>query len=137
MEDNKITMAALGAKLDYLKTLRGECPEGFEIEKHLAGGCVKCRKKAMAKTTDIFKDKCGSKVKKRVKKKNMGGEVDTSKIFKNQKGGPVKKDTTVTNKQYQKMPLSKKVDVDLKDQAKGTNKGEGGTYAKKRINLKK
>lgn len=35
--------------------LQGTCPEGYEIDKFLAGGCVKCRKK---KTLEL---KCGGK----------------------------------------------------------------------------
>lgn len=36
--------AALGAKLNYLKQLRGKCPEGQTIEYHKVGGkmCAKC-----------------------------------------------------------------------------------------------
>lgn len=92
MENNQISMAKLGAKLGYIQTLRGECPEGYEIEKYMAGGCVKCKKKANeAKAIDVFKDKCGGKAKKRIKK-NMGGTVDTSwTVPKNQKGALVKK----------------------------------------------
>ena len=33
MENNQISIAKLGAKLNYLQTLRGECPEGYEVEK--------------------------------------------------------------------------------------------------------
>lgn len=73
MEGNQISMAKLGAKLSYVQTLRGECPEGYEVEKYMAGGCVKCKKKAEgAKVVDIFKDKCGGKAKKRVKKGQKG-----------------------------------------------------------------
>ena len=53
-----------GARIDYIKRLQGRCPEGYEVEKYMAGGCVKCRKKAMAegnKVIDEFKDKCGGK----------------------------------------------------------------------------
>lgn len=61
-----ITFAGMGAKLDYLQRLNGKCPEGYEIEKYMAGGCVKCRKKLL-KNTPLM-DKCGGKVKKRIKK---------------------------------------------------------------------
>lgn len=84
METNQITVAKLGAKIDYLKSLRGECPEGYEVEKFMAGGCVKCRKKA---ESAAFKDKCGAKMKKRVKK-NMGGEIKpTWSVPSNKMGG--------------------------------------------------
>lgn len=102
MESNQITIAKLGAKIDYLKTLRGECPEGFEVEKFMSGGCVKCKKKV---DTVSFKDKCGGKMKKRVKK-NMGGTVDTSwTVSSNQKGGKA---------EYQKKSLPDKIKEDQK-----------------------
>lgn len=93
MEGNQISFAKIGAKLNYIQSLRGTCPEGYEVEKFMAGGCVKCRKKAAegTKVVDIFKEKCGGKAKKRVtKKKNMGGTVDTSwTVPKDQKGSKV------------------------------------------------
>lgn len=93
METNKISFAKLGSKLDYIKSLRGECPEGYEIEKYMAGGCVKCRKKSQETVTDIFKDKCGGKAKKRItKKNNMGGTVSNSwSISKDKCGSKMKK----------------------------------------------
>lgn len=155
MEGNQISMAKLGAKLNYVQTLRGECPEGYEIEKYMAGGCVKCKKKAAegTKVVDIFKEKCGGKAKKRVKK-NMGGTVDNSlSVPKDQKGAVVNKADTVhtskgvynvSNKKlpykklskedYQKLPYKDKVKVDLKDQENGRgahvvkNKGIGKNY---------
>lgn len=65
--ESKTTYAKLGAKLNYIKQLRGECPEGYEIEKYLAGGCVACRKKMQegASVVERFKsEKCGGKMKK-------------------------------------------------------------------------
>lgn len=67
MESKQATYAKLGAKLNYIKQLRGECPEGYEIEKYLAGGCVACRKKMKegASVVERFKsEKCGGKMKK-------------------------------------------------------------------------
>jgi hypothetical protein len=37
----------MGAKLNYINQLRGKCPEGYEVEKFMAGGCVKCQKKSV------------------------------------------------------------------------------------------
>lgn len=68
-----ITFARMGAKLDYLQRLNGKCPEGYEIEKHMAGGCVKCKKKLL-KNTPLM-DKCGGKVKKRIKKGENGVDL--------------------------------------------------------------
>lgn len=39
-------MARMGAQLNYVNFLRGKCPEGYEVEKFLDGGCVKCQKKS-------------------------------------------------------------------------------------------
>lgn len=95
MEGNQISFAKLGAKLNYIQSLRGTCPEGYEVEKFMAGGCVKCRKKAAegTKVVDIFKEKCGGKAKKRItKKKNMGGTVSNSwSIPKDKCGSKMKK----------------------------------------------
>lgn len=135
MEGNQISMAKLGAKLSYVQTLRGECPEGYEVEKYMAGGCVKCKKKAEgAKVVDIFKDKCGGKAKKRVKKDQKGAVVNKADTVHTSKGIynvsnkklPYKK---MTPADYKKLPHSEKVKVDLKDQENGRG-GEGAHVVK-------
>ena len=99
-------------KLDYINKLNGECPEGYTAVKFAKGGviCTTCQKNKEVATKkknhlDSIKEemKCGGKMKS------------------HQKGGEM------TNAQYKKAPLSKKVDQDLKDQAAGKNAGEGGT----------
>ena len=99
-------------KLDYINKLNGECPEGYTTVKFAKGGviCTTCQKnkEVAAKKKnhlDSIKEemKCGGKMKSH----QNGGEM--------------------TNAQYKKAPLSKKVDQDLKDQAAGRNDGEGGT----------
>ena len=78
MESKQATYAKLGAKLNYIKQLRGECPEGYEIEKYLAGGCVACRKKMKegASVVERFKsEKCGGKMKKKVTKASGGNKI--------------------------------------------------------------
>lgn len=54
-------MARHGAKLNFIKSLRGECPEGTEMTYFKKGGviCKKCAKKQ-----EIAEEKCGGKVKK-------------------------------------------------------------------------
>ena len=135
MQSNQISMARLGAKLNYVQTLRGECPEGYEVEKFMAGGCVKCRKKAMnAKVIDIFKDKCGGKAKKRVKKGQKGAVVNKTDTVHTSKGIynisnkkiPYKK---LSNKDYSKLPYEDKIKVDLKEQQNGKG-GEGAHVVK-------
>lgn len=78
IEAQKTISAKLGAKLNYIKQLRGECPEGYEIEKYLAGGCVACRKKMKegASVVERFKsEKCGGKMKKKVTKSSGGSRI--------------------------------------------------------------
>ena len=76
--------ARLGAKLNYLRSIKGDCPEGQEVKYFKEGGlvCKKCVEKGAAgakaepkgkdavrefknKTkTKTFKNKCGGKAKK-------------------------------------------------------------------------
>lgn len=139
MEGNQISMAKLGAKLSYAQTLRGECPEGYEVEKYMAGGCVKCKKKAEgAKVVDIFKDKCGGKAKKRVKKDQKGAVVNKADTVHTNKGVynvsnkklPYKK---MTPADYRKLSDKDKVKVDMKDQANGRGAGGAGAVKNKGI----
>lgn len=139
MEGNQISMAKLGAKLSYVQTLRGECPEGYEVEKYMAGGCVKCKKKAEgAKVVDIFKDKCGGKAKKRVKKDQKGAVVNKADTVHTSKGVynvsnkklPYKK---MTPADYRKLSDRDKVKVDMKDQANGRGAGGAGAVKNKGI----
>lgn len=63
-----------GSKLNYIGRLNGHCPEGYEIDKYLLGGCVKCRKgKALSIQEQLANlkfqaqprfSKCGAKIKK-------------------------------------------------------------------------
>lgn len=157
MENNAISIAKLGTKLNYIQRLRGQCPEGYEVEKYMAGGCVKCKKKAAegTKVVDIFKEKCGGKAKKRVtKKKNMGGTVSNSwSIPKDQKGAVVNKTDTVhtskgiynvsnkklpykkmTKSEYSNLPLKDKMKVDTKDQKNARTASGAGATKNKGIN---
>lgn len=96
------TMARLGAKLNYVKYLRGECPKGYEMQMFKKGGavCKKCIKKKEEggnvpqvtssgnSTVDAFR--CGRKMKKKAK----GGEFEN----KNKKSFPQQPDDRITNK---------------------------------------
>lgn len=139
MEGNQISMAKLGAKLSYVQTLRGECPEGYEVEKYMAGGCVKCKKKAEgSKVVDVFKDKCGGKAKKRVKKDQKGAVVNKTDTVHTSKGVynvsnkklPYKK---MTPADYKKLPNDDKNKVDMKDQANGRGASGAGAVKNKGI----
>ena len=77
--------ARLGAKLNYLRTIKGSCPEGQELIYFREGGrvckkCIQknaCGSKGMA-AVKAFKDKCGSKMKKK-SCKEFGGEIQSDK----------------------------------------------------------
>lgn len=68
-------MARFGAKLNYIKFLRGQCPEGYEMQYFKNGGkagCKKCQKAQRAKSGRKFNDpveefKCGRKMKRKAK----------------------------------------------------------------------
>ena len=78
--------ARLGAKLNYIRSLKGNAPEGMDIEYYKCGGQVKkkfvkknaCGSKGMA-AVKAFKDKCGSKMKKKKSCKEFGGEIQSDK----------------------------------------------------------
>ena len=97
-------IAKLGAKLNYIKKLNNKCPEGYEVEMFKAGGkpCMRCKKMqegaipvAAHKNgkvindikSEIAKDKCGGKAKKK-KKMECGGKTKSMSCgSKMQNGG--------------------------------------------------
>ncbi|MCD8210853.1 MAG: hypothetical protein LUC37_04830 [Prevotella sp.] len=85
----QVQAAKFGAKLDYVKHLRGECPTGYEMQYFKAGGqlCKKCVKKQNGgnmknkATTAIGEDainefRCGSKMRKHA----VGGAVNSKEM---------------------------------------------------------
>ena len=72
-------MAKNGAKLNYIKYLRGICPDGYEMQSYKVGGrlCKKCMKKKeqggpiTSPTNAVDAFKCGNKM----KKKKKGGSI--------------------------------------------------------------
>ena len=117
MQQQQVQAAKFGAKLNYIKKLNGQCPDGYELQYYKSGGqlCKKCIKNQVMQDgeylpqdpIDQFKcgrkikkkkcedggivniDKCGAKIKK--KKCENGGLIPFDKcgkkIKKNQKGG--------------------------------------------------
>lgn len=73
--------ARLGAKLSYMRFLKNECPEGYELQYFAAGGkpCTKCMKKGNKATNPIDAFKCGGK---KMKKKEAGGDIQMEKCGK-------------------------------------------------------
>jgi hypothetical protein len=95
--------ARLGAKLNYIRTIKGECPEGQQLVYFKEGGrvCKKCVEAAGgAKVKDgkkeiaDFKKACGGKAKKACggRKFEDGGKSQKPKYTKDQIAGrtPVK-----------------------------------------------
>lgn len=104
LQQQQVQAAKFGAKLNYIKQLRGVCPEGYEMQYFKQGGpmgtklckqCVAKQKKmeeggkAPSNPVDAFK--CGRKM----KKKENGGNIDFSKcgskLPMNKCGGTAKK----------------------------------------------
>ena len=94
-----------GAKLNYIKGLKGQCPKGYEMRYYKIGGvvCPKCEaiKNQVAPQDPIDAFRCGRKMKKKacggtVKEAKCGTKVEMDKCGKKMKkkacGGPVKKD---------------------------------------------
>ena len=83
MQQQQVQAAKFGAKINYIRSLRGQCPEGYELQYYKAGGqlCKKCmKKKAMQEGGDFPQNpvdqfKCGRKM----KKKEFGGDISLDK----------------------------------------------------------
>lgn len=92
MQQQQVRAAKFGAKLNYIKKLNGQCPEGMEMHYYKQGGRL-CRKCMQAKqnggeletpSNPIDAFKCGRKI-----KKNQQGKkfplIETDKNGKNKK----------------------------------------------------
>ena len=117
LQQQQVQAAKFGAKLNYIKQLRGICPEGYEMQYFKSGGqfCKKCvrKKKKMeeggiAPSSIIDSFKCGRKMKKN------GGNIDFSKCGSKMKkkacGGSVEKDKCGTKMKAacgSKLPMDK------------------------------
>lgn len=153
MQQQQVQAAKFGAKLNYIKSLRGQCPEGYEMQYFKSGGqlCKKCMKKQQEVEKDnkpqspIDEFKCGRKMKKKeqggsvefnkcgkkMKKKAEGGDIDYDKCgskmkkkSKKQEGG------TFDPKTYSNAVLAK-CGAKLKEAAKGMNMSKCGSKMKK------
>lgn len=88
----QVQSAKFGAKLNYVKQLKGKCPIGYEMRYYKVGGklcseCIKEEKESKRPLNTIDAFKCGRKM----KKKACGGSVK-----KDQRGGLVRTVKTVT-----------------------------------------
>lgn len=135
MQQQQVQAAKYGAKLNYIKSLRGQCPEGYEVTYFKMGGqiCKKCMKKQSMKQggeapqNPIDEFKCGRKM----KKKAEGGDINYDKC-----GGKAKKKSkkqeggTFDPKTYSNAVLAK-CGTKLKEAAKGMDMAKCGSKMKK------
>ena len=85
IQQQQVQAAKFGAKLNYIRSLRGQCPDGYELQYYKSGGqlCKKCiRKQMMQEVGDVPQNpvdqfKCGRKIKK--KKCETGGMINMDK----------------------------------------------------------
>lgn len=85
MQQQQAQKAKFGAKINYIKELRGQCPDGYELQYYKSGGqlCKKCIKKQVMQNGEnlpqdpVSQFKCGRKIKK--KKCEAGGTVNIDK----------------------------------------------------------
>lgn len=99
MQQQQAQKAKFGAKLNYIKGLNGQCPEGTEMQYFKEGGtiCKKCvaKQKNGGKEQDSVEQfKCGRKVKKaqngvKVNNSVIEGDLPPMKKVGNSKGKTV------------------------------------------------
>lgn len=139
MQQQQVQAAKSGAKLNYIKKLRGQCPEGYEISYYKVGGtlCKKCMKKQekMKDGGTAPKDAIDEFKQSRMKKKAQGGGVNLNngKCKKKENGGEL--NSTKNPKAFSKMALAK-CGTKLKEACKGIKFSDGGEVKKKKYPLK-
>ena len=98
MQQQQVQAAKFGAKLNYIKQLNGQCPQGMEMHYYKEGGrlCKKCMQakqngrelETPSNPIDAFK--CGRKIKKNQQDEKLHqikSKAPYSKVTKHQKGG--------------------------------------------------
>ena len=126
-EQTQAQMAKLGAKINYLKKINGECPEGYKSEKFKVGGTIKTKCKPCEDKAKKMED--GSKVDKPKSKaieefKNSKNTITDQSLVNNAKEEYAQadkkrkedkeklaialKNSTVTSKQFGGELISKK-----------------------------
>lgn len=136
MQQQQVQAAKYGAKLNYIKSLRGQCPEGYEMKYFKSGGqlCKKCMKKQQESEGNkpqnpIDEFKCG----KKMKKKEQGGSVDFNKCgskMKKKKKSKKQEGGTFDPKTYSQATLAK-CGAKLKEAAEGMSISKCGSKMKK------
>lgn len=111
MQQQQVRAAKFGAKLNYIRQLKGRCPEGYEMQYYKEGGqlCKRCMKiqqdggtaetMSLKEQFNIESAKCGKKMTKKaacgskVEKDKCGSKVKMdkcgSKMKKKEEGGAI------------------------------------------------
>lgn len=143
MQQQQVQAAKFGAKLNYIKKLNGQCPDGYELQYYKSGGqlCKKCIKNQVMQDGEylpqdpIDQFKCGRKIKK--KKCEAGGTVDLDKCGAKMKkkkcenGGLIPFDKCGKKMKYEdgkKFPLIEKGKAPYNTLKKKINKKQNGGY---------
>ena len=84
LENTSIKSAKAGSKLDYITRLNGGCPEGYEVERFMAGGkpCSRCKKKS---TVQMKKGSLIDSIKGEIESKKMWRESQKEKNARGRK----------------------------------------------------
>ena len=135
LQQQQVRAARFGAKLNYIKSLRGQCPDGYEISYYKIGGtlCKKCMKKQQEKSMKnggtAPKDAIDEFKQSKMKKKAQGGGVNLNngKCKKKENGGEI--NSTRDPKSFSKMTLAK-CGTKLKEACKGVRLQKGGDVKK-------
>ena len=79
LENTSVKSAKAGSKLDYIIRLNGGCPEGYEVERFMAGGkpCSRCKKKS---TVQMKKGSLMDSIKSEIESSKCGGKMKKKKI---------------------------------------------------------
>lgn len=102
MQQQQVRAAKFGAKLNYIKQLKGQCPEGYRMEYYKKGGqlCKRCMKAhqdggEVEQTPNTVAGRFKMEAGKKMSKKENGGAVETKKcggkpkLKKKACGGPM------------------------------------------------
>lgn len=132
LQQQQVQAAKFGAKLNYIKELRGQCPEGYEIQYYKSGGnlCKKCIKKKQeggeVPQNPVDQFKCGRKMKKKAEGGDIPYDKCGGKSKKKQDGGPL--NSTYDPSLIKKTALAK-CGAKLKEACKGIKLNQkGGKY---------
>lgn len=132
MEKELTLSAKQGSKLDYIIRLNGDCPEGYEVEKFLAGGkpCSRCKKKAAKMQTGSVMDN----IKSEIESKKCGGKTKKKKM---QDGGKYNESEHASLlEKKRKRALSDKETTRLQELNRNSGHHEDGWTPKKKVQVK-